>query len=125
MIEMSNTRIYVQQENGIDLTRWLTFSRRGDGTCILHLTDLCLPGRVSKLTSVIVPINYLHTSLRGSAVQLTLSTGYFGLRRVDGMLVVEFRSKDDSHGVKVEVSAAEFDQRLRCLEDSDMLVLLK
>jgi hypothetical protein len=100
-IDVPSRHIYHLNGGEYDHTRWLTIAHRGPETCVLHLTDLCQPGMVSQFNSVTCPTSYLRESVeRGGSLQLTFSTGFLLLQRLDESVRLEFRGADDSAAIK-------------------------
>ena len=99
-----------------DRTRWIGLGYRGATACILQLTDICAPGKVSRLTSVTIPTGYLKTSLVQGALQITLPTGHFLLQRDEDLVRVEFKGTEDAGVTRASFRAEEFTALLTHLE---------
>jgi len=117
-IDVPNTPIYIWIDGQYDLTRWLSLSRRGDGTCVMHLSDLCHPGKLSRLASVSFPMDYLKTAVAYGSLQITLATGFLLLRRSGSLLHLEFKSLEDLAPIKADIRIEDLNLRIDALEKS-------
>jgi len=81
----------------------------------LHLTDLCMPGRVSNLSTVQVPLDYFESALNSVPIQATVRGGYLTVRRSGELLHLEFKAFDDATATKASVRVAEVVARLEAL----------
>lgn len=113
---MPFSKVFVWNSGEYDQTRWIGLGYRGAAACILQLTDLCPPGKVSRLTSVTVPTGYLKTALEQGAIQITLSTGHFLLQRDEDLLRVEFKGTEDGGTTRATFQATEVIDLLNHLE---------
>ena len=112
---MPNKFIYVLENGSPDLSRWLHMSLRPEGACMLHLSDLCHPGRLSALTNVPCELSALKDAVERGALQITLPKGYLLLRRDEDVVHLEFRSEEDAGTVRVTLSAADVQARVNDL----------
>jgi len=113
-----NSPIYVWINGGYDVTRWLSMSRRGNGTCVIHLTDSCSAGKVSRLTSVTLPVDYLKTAVTCGAFQITLSTGYLLIRRSGTTVHLEFKNFEDAGSTKADFAYDDFAKKIAEIEQT-------
>jgi hypothetical protein len=111
---MGGKLIYVREGGKPDLSRWLRVSSRGQDECILHLSDLCHPGLISALTSVVVPLSAFRKAVAGGALQATQPNGYVTIARRDDLVHLEFGSEGE-RPTKVSVSASELQERLEAI----------
>ncbi len=112
---MPNRFIYVLLGEKKDLSRWLLLFRKPSGELVIHITDLCQPGRISSLEQCMCPLEYFSSVTNGGAVQITTSTGYFLARPIDETLHIEFRGLDESAPNRVVVDLDEVRARLDLL----------
>ena len=108
--------IYVLQSGEKDYSRWLNVGVKPNGEATVYLSDLCHPGRISALKSVVCDLAFLRDGLQTGAVQIVTETGYFLARREGGSVLIEFRSSEDANTTKVEVLVDEVLQRLDDLD---------
>lgn len=120
---MPNQYVYVYDGGSHDLSRWLHITGNAD-TCTIHLTDLCIPGFISQLTSVTLPTDFLCSVLAGGTIQVSVGNGYFLTRRDEDRIRIEFRSREDASTCKATVQADEFEARLRSLSGTGQAVCL-
>jgi len=114
---LPSNNIYLWKNGVYDHSRWISIATRGADTCVLLLTDLCQPGKVSLLTSVTCPTSYLKSSVeRGGSLQLTLAMGFLLIQRSDETLSLEFRGSDDVISVKGNFRVADVLDRIAELE---------
>lgn len=113
---MSNL-IYVHSSGEYDRARWLSLQLRGDGQVVFHLQDLCHPGRLSPLSQVICPLDFVDIALDRGTLQVTTGNGYMLIRPFGDHLSVEFRGHDDVGTHKVSVLRADVRGRLAQLKE--------
>lgn len=119
---MPNRFIYAFQAGGHDRSRWLTVTEKKNGDCVLHLQDLCMPGRVSVLSNVICPAEFLRSTVEGSALQITTGTGFLLLRQMGDLMNIEFRGLDDVVITKASVKTEELRARVKEILDKPLVV---
>ncbi len=95
--------IYIHSGGHYDRARWLAVETRGDGQAVLHLQDLCHPGRLSQLKTVTCPADFLAVALDRGTLQIATGTGYLLLRTLGEHVQLEFRGLDDVGTNKVTV----------------------
>ncbi|RYG49184.1 hypothetical protein EON79_02235 [bacterium] len=110
---MAKGTIYVLDGERADLSRWLRASRRG-GEAVLFLTDLCIPGRLSSLRQVVLPVDAVLDAAKGGDTQMNLGGGYVVLNgnEESGRLKIEFRGDGDTHATSAELRASELQDAL-------------
>ena len=111
-IIVPNHLIYVQESGLSDFSRWLAVSLRGEGTAVLHLSDLCHPGRQTSIGNATTDLTLLREVLDSGALQLTTPRGYVLIGREGGHLAVEFKGHDDTGPTRVLVSVEDVRNRL-------------
>ena len=115
---MPNQFIYAISDEGYDHSRWLNLSSaEGTNVCV-ELADLCMPGRVSGINHVFLPLDVLKGILLNGVVQVTKERGYVLLRRVDNALQIEFRGLDDLATCRASVKVDDCMNRLAALGTS-------
>lgn len=101
-------------------------SKRGDGTCVLNLVDLCIAGKPSKMGSVTLPLDYLRTVIAGGALQLSLANGYVLFRRTNDDMHIEFKGVEDSSMTRATIGVKDLSARLDAImEASESLMFAK
>ena len=113
---MASKLAYVLEQGEVDLSRWLQISGRQNGMCMLHLSELCQPGRLSSLGNVMCDRDSLRAAAEGGTLQLTLRKGYVLIRRGESLLTVEFKSHDDATFTKVSLNPDDVLARLAELD---------
>lgn len=113
---MSHRQIRVWERGAYDQTRWLALSRHSNGQVTLHLADLCLPGKLSRMTSSTLPVDYLKSAIVYGAFQITTNAGYLLLRRSGECVQFEFKSIEDASSVKGFLLASDL---MECLHSAD------
>jgi len=116
-IKVPTNKVYVWNGEGYDLTRWITIAYRGADSCILQLTDLCQPGKLSRFSSVNCAASYLRTAFAHGTLQITLSGGHLLLHREADLTHLEFRGKDDLSPIKATFLAKDLIERLASSEN--------
>lgn len=112
-IEVPSNHIYIWNDEGYDHSRWITIAHRGTESCVLHLTDICQPGKVSRLASVNCPQQYLQSVISaGGSLQLTLSTGFLLIQCHEDVVNIEFRGTDELSSIKASFKLADFEAAL-------------
>ena len=92
----TNAPIYAWSGDLHDTSRWLTLAKRADGTCVMHLSGLCGPECLGRMSSVSFSIDFLRTATRGGTYQINLPSGYLLIRRQADKLSLEFgRPEED------------------------------
>lgn len=109
--ELSNL-IYVHSAGEYDRARWLHLDLRSDRQVIFQLQDLCHPGRLSPLTQVACPLDFVEIALDRGTLQVTTNGGYMLIRSSGEHLTVEFRGLDDVGTHKVNVLREDVRKRL-------------
>ncbi len=114
-VHVPNSFIYVSENGAYDYARWLHISRRVEEQCILHLGDLCHPGRLSSLTTAASSLDDLRSLLRNGLLQITLGKGYVLMRVQDEDVHVEFRGHDDGAACRIGIKVEDLAKRIDTL----------
>jgi hypothetical protein len=109
---MPGKYIYVIENGAPDYSRWLHITLRADRACMVHLSDLCHPGKLSSLTTIATDLDSLRSCGEHGAMQITLPMGYCVMRRDDNLIQIEFRGHDDDAPCRVAVGAEAFLKRI-------------
>jgi hypothetical protein len=120
---MASNYIYVLEDNAYDYSRWLHITLRPENGCVLHLTDLCYPGRISSLGQVPCELLALRNAVDRGALQITLPRGYLLLRRDEEVVHIEFRSYDDEDACRVILRASDLQARVAALEEQSQTMV--
>lgn len=91
---------------------------------MLHLADLCQPGKLSKLSSIQCPTAYVKNAVeRGGSLQLTLAGGYVLIQRLDERVILEFRGREDHATTKASFKAQDFIAGIAALDEASQVAL--
>ncbi|CAN5428842.1 hypothetical protein BH11ARM2_BH11ARM2_08690 [soil metagenome] len=96
----------MQDGGSADLSRWLRAARRGED-CVLYLTDLCIPGRLSSLRQVTLPLSAVTDALDGGDAQINLGGAFVALKGQGESVRIEFRGEGDVYPTVAEVPTSE------------------
>lgn len=113
---MANDNVYVWDEGHYDHARWLRISHRVEDMCMLHLTDLCHPGKVTSRGNVPCSLAALEDAVERGALQLTQPMGYVVLRRQDDLVEMEFKGRDDQQETSVNFKAQDLIDRIEAIK---------
>lgn len=120
-----SNNIFFWKSGQYDHSRWISIANRGANNCVLQLSDLCLPGKVSRFSSVTCPTSYLKSAImRGGSLQLTLPAGFLLIQRHDEVLNMEFRGVDDLATTKASFKVADFAARIAELEEAGKVAVI-